>query len=959
VSGIGATLLHALTSASVLLLVIGLVAPPRASAFLSDTANHPPPSTGGQAYYNTYGSFGPNQAGFPGKGQSYVDPVFGTTITRLTNELGQQSWSDIYAKNGYTNADNTLTVHNTPGGRSFINPTTGAVVRASVPGNDNSSFAPDNPDTWWWYTYGGTTLSKYSVATGTSTVVKNFGAPINNNGGSTDWIDASGRYMLLRLGNTWRVYDVQADVLYSGAISDSYGGTSGWGGISPDGNWVVTTNSGPAMHRSWAINHTTKTLSTTGNVFWTLCGDHADLVSASNGKTYFVTFECDSVAGIYAVDISIPQSPTNKPKQLADNRMLFKTSWSDSGHFSGVSKGLLRDWAFISVESGDDTFGSTLGSWRPFMQEIVMANVVTGELRRIAHHRSRSPQANYYYTPRVSASWDGSVVTWASNMGYSGSGYADIYSARIDTGSGGSTGGGSTPPPSTLTASFTNPAANATVSGTVTVSVGATGGSGSGYTFTVKAGTTTIYSGTNGSFSWNTTTVANGSVTLTVTATDGAGATGSVTRTVNVSNVVAGALTVSFISPAAGATVSGVTTVAVGATGGSGSGYTYTVKIGTTTLYSGTAASFNWTTTGVPNGSATLSATVTNGAATASVTRTVTVSNTTSGTGTGATQNVVWTSAVKVAVTGNTITKNAGCNGCWDAGAISQQLIVTGDGSVQFAVSAGMGGTVGLSNGNTGTSGNEVKFGLRFYPGSPGIVEVRELGAYKWDFYHVAGAVYRVAVEAGKVKYYQNGTLKYTSATAPSYPLLLDTALDNVGNAVQNATITTGSTTSGGTTTPATTTGPQNVVWTSAVKVTVSGNSFTKNNGCNGCWDAGAVSQQTIASGNGSVEFKTSANAYLAVGLSTGNSGTSVNEIKFALRFTPGSVSVQESGVYKAEWLSVAGAVYKVAVESGKVKYYANGILKYTSTLAPTYPLLVDTTVGTVAAGVQGAVITK
>jgi hypothetical protein len=161
----------------------------------------------------------------------------------------------------------------------------------------------------------------------------------------------------------------------------------------------------------------------------------------------------------------------------------------------------------------------------------------------------------------------------------------------------------------------------------------------------------------------------------------------------------------------------------------------------------------------------------------------VTVSNSTGP------QDVVWTSAVKVAVTGNTITKNAGCDGCWDAGAISQQTIASGDGFVQFTVSAGTSATVGLSTGNTGTSGNEIKFGLRFHPGSPGIVEVRQSGAYTWDFFHVAGAVYKVAVEGGVVKYFQNGALKYTSAVAPTYPLLVDATLDLVGNAVQNAVI--------------------------------------------------------------------------------------------------------------------------------------------------------------------------
>ena len=43
----------------------------------------------------------------------------------------------------------------------------------------------------------------------------------------------------------------------------------------------------------------------------------------------------------------------------------------------------------------------------------------------------------------------------------------------------------------------------------------------------------------------------------------------------------------------------------------------------------------------------------------------------------GVARPVVWASPVKVAVDGSTITKNAGCDGCSDAGAISQQPRVT------------------------------------------------------------------------------------------------------------------------------------------------------------------------------------------------------------------------------------------------------------------------------------------
>lgn len=92
----------------------------------------------------------------------------------------------------------------------------------------------------------------------------------------------------------------------------------------------------------------------------------------------------------------------------------------------------------------------------------------------------------------------------------------------------------STPPPVLPTLTLTNPAAGATLSGTTTVSLSASGGTG--YTYTVKADGPTIYIGTNASFTWNTTTTANGSHTLTATATTSSDVTATAMVPVTVSN---------------------------------------------------------------------------------------------------------------------------------------------------------------------------------------------------------------------------------------------------------------------------------------------------------------------------------------------------------------------------------------------------------------------------------------
>jgi Big-like domain-containing protein len=591
-----------------------------AAAYVTDSGTHAPPTTGAYAYYSTFGTFGPDRAGFPGVGQTFVDPVFGSPVRRLTNGLGRRSESDIYGKNGYWNSDGTLMFHNAATSKTIINTTTGALVRANVPGNYDGSFAPDDPDTWYYFE--GASLRKYSVATGTTSVVKTFSATLGALGGSVDWIDQSGRYMVLNIGGSARVWDKQSDVLYAGTVPGDVG--SGWAGISPDGTYLVTATD---LKRSYAINHATHTVNTTGVMFWSLCGGHGDLLSATDGKTYFVTFECYEDPGVWAVDVSLPQTVANRQKQRDDNRRLFATEWVDDGHMAAAARGMFQDWAFISVESNDDPFTGGVSGWRPYKQEIVMANVLTGEIRRLAHHRSRGIGGSYYYQPRVSVSWDGTRVAWASNFGYNGPDYGDIYSILL--------GAGSPPPPppppvsGTPVVTFTNPAAGATLQGTATVTLNATGGSGTGYTYKLAVDGANVYTGTNNSMGWNTTNVSNAAHTLTATVTDSAGKSGTASRSVTVSNVAGTpSPTVSFTAPAAGATVSGTATVTLAATGGSGTGYAYKLAVDGITVYTGTNKTIAWNTTTATNAAHTLVATVTDSKGKSdTASRSVTVSN--------------------------------------------------------------------------------------------------------------------------------------------------------------------------------------------------------------------------------------------------------------------------------------------------------------------------------------------
>jgi hypothetical protein len=135
------------------------------------------------------------------------------------------------------------------------------------------------------------------------------------------------------------------------------------------------------------------------------------------------------------------------------------------------------------------------------------------------------------------------------------------------------------------------------------------------------------------------------------------------------------------------------------------------------------------------------------------------------------------------------------------------------------------------------------------------------------------------------------------------------------------------------------------VSWTDVVNASTIGNSLIKGGGCGGCPDAGAISAQAIASGDGFVEFSVPETGTLRfIGLSSGNGGTDSSEIKFALRLQSGNAEVRESGAYRTETPFSASDVMRIAYAGGSVQYSKNGHVFYTSGNAPVYPAIVDTT---------------
>jgi YVTN family beta-propeller protein len=161
------------------------------------------------------------------------------------------------------------------------------------------------------------------------------------------------------------------------------------------------------------------------------------------------------------------------------------------------------------------------------------------------------------------------------------------------------------------------------------------------------------------------------------------------------------------------------------------------------------------------------------------------------GPGSGA-QPVTWTSLVNVTVTGGTLKKTSGWESTPDAGAISAESIPSGEGYLELTASeTNTQRLIGLSHGNTDTGWVDIDFAVVFWPS--GVADVRENGLYRYaETPYSPGDVFRIAVKSGIVKFYKNGTLFFTSARAPTYPLLVDTAFFTLGGTLRSVVLSAG-----------------------------------------------------------------------------------------------------------------------------------------------------------------------
>jgi len=303
----------------------------------------------------------------------------------------------------------------------------------------------------------------------------------------------------------------------------------------------------------------------------------------------------------------------------------------------------------------------------------------------------------------------------------------------------------------------------------------------------------------------------------------------------------------------------------------------------------------------------------------------------------GAITPVTWINLDEASATGSDLSKTSSVN-TWSSGAASAERIQR-DGFLEFttgeSTTAKM---VGLSY--IGDTSLYFQLEYAIYLKADGRVGIRETGDVRVADAgpYAAGDVFRVQVANGVVTYWQNGALLYASSKRPLLSLIADTSLKTPGATILDARIETA------------------MFWDGAVNAAANGPDLVKS-APNGTWNAGARSIGSLQV-DGYAEFTTGENTTAKMaGLSNGDGGTAYQDIDFAVYLKDdGTVAVREGGLSRRNFGSyAAGDVFRVQAAAGAVTYARNGVVFYTSSQAPSFPLLLDTSLRTTGATIEDA----
>lgn len=350
----------------------------------------------------------------PAKGESYVDPVFGTSIKRITDAANTASW---------------------PSGKTlpWIEPEYSTVCPFSL---DCSFLILVHLDHFGLYKGDGTFIGDTAIAASAE----------------PRWSRTNPSLLYFHVGNTLKSYDAATNETKAVRIFSEYLAIDGKGesDISASSNTLVFCGDDREVFvYSIGTDSKGKTLDVTGRGVESLylTADDQVLISWETGAMDLYSAGVALVRNLTPYNShkhmgrDIDGSPilvfcnSNDPKPIAPNAivkinlttgavtLLLSLDWSLALHVSEINNG------FVSIESYHNA-ASPGAPWVEFTDELLLVKLDGTQVRRIAHHRSKV--IDYTSQPKGYAKWDAAAKVWrwvfASNQGGA---VCDTYLATV------------------------------------------------------------------------------------------------------------------------------------------------------------------------------------------------------------------------------------------------------------------------------------------------------------------------------------------------------------------------------------------------------------------------------------------------------------------------------------------------------------------------------------------------
>lgn len=351
----------------------------------------------------------------PPVGESFIDPMFGTVIRRITDaaKAGAAFCQVRYATVSPVNADNSLILIEY-GGRPALHDASGQFLE-NLPSMFEPSWSSSRPELLFHCRENA--LVGYDVKALKERIIQRFSEYIP--------VDSLGRYGLRSMGegdildDRWALAGTRPDGSQDIFLCDAKTGkrgkvlntTAGFNNIyaTPAGNVLVQWDK-PGAERFNGIEMFTSDMEFLRQVAPT--GGHMDVGRLADGSDVLIrATNNDNVAGVGLISLA-----------FTFRRQLLTTDWSLATQTFCPD---VPGWAIVSAYRPD-----AKQSWAPYTNEILYVKMDGTRVQRLCHHRSHwngNESDNYNWTPRATGSRDGSKVLFNSNWGRSDPFYSDVY----------------------------------------------------------------------------------------------------------------------------------------------------------------------------------------------------------------------------------------------------------------------------------------------------------------------------------------------------------------------------------------------------------------------------------------------------------------------------------------------------------------------------------------------------